>query len=54
MYIAPHQDPYLETLPTQAKAKRTEAGGIENRYRLGGALDLREGGERIILIRQFT
>ena len=43
MYIAPLQDTYSEALPTQAKPKQSlGGGGIENRHRLEGALDLLE------------
>jgi len=48
--IAPVQDTYSEAHPTQAKRKRQswEGGGIENKHRLGGALDLLEDQSRLL------
>jgi len=49
IYTAPLQDlPNSEALPTQAKRKRTVSGGIENRHRLGGTLDLLEVHSRFL------
>src|SRR6218665_488887 len=45
IYIAPLRVRYSEALPTQAKQKIP--GGIENRHRLGDALDLREARSRL-------